>query len=114
MPKYEYACKACGEHIEVTQTFADAPLTECPRCGGPLRKVFSPPSITFKGSGFYRTDNRKRRTEPKTDAAKTDTKADAATPSEGGAKAEPAATSDTPASSPSTESKPKAAEAKTA
>jgi len=52
MPKYEYACKACGERIEVTQTFADPPLTECPNCGGQLRKVFSPPSITFKGSGF--------------------------------------------------------------
>jgi putative FmdB family regulatory protein len=79
MPKYEYACKSCGEHLEVVQSFADAPLTECPACGGPLRKVFSPPGIAFKGSGFYRTDNRKRRQDPKveangakTDAAKTD------------------------------------------
>ena len=68
MPKYEYACKSCGEHIEVVQSFADAPLTECPNCGGQLRKVFSAPGIAFKGSGFYRTDNRKRRTEPKVDA----------------------------------------------
>ena len=74
MPKYEYACKSCGEHLEAVQSFADAPLTECPACGGPLRKVFSPPGIAFKGSGFYRTDNRKRRQEPKVEAngAKTD------------------------------------------
>jgi putative FmdB family regulatory protein len=65
MPKYEYACKSCGEHIEVVQSFSDAPLTECPSCGGPLRKVFGAPGISFKGSGFYRTDNRKRRSEPK-------------------------------------------------
>lgn len=109
MPKYEYACRSCGEHLEVTQSFADAPLAECPACSGPLRKVFSPPSITFKGSGFYRTDNRKRRTEPKTDAAKTDAKADSTTD----AKAEPAKTESAPASAPAAE-KPKAAEAKTA
>jgi putative FmdB family regulatory protein len=75
MPKYEYACKSCGEHLEVVQTFADAALTECPACAGQLRKVFSPPSIAFKGSGFYRTDNRKRRQDPSSEKA--DAKADA-------------------------------------
>ena len=58
MPTYEYACKSCGEHIEVAQSFKDAPLTECPNCGGPLRKVFGSIGISFKGSGFYRTDSR--------------------------------------------------------
>ena len=58
MPAYEYACKACGEHIEVVQSFKDGPLTRCPACGGQLRKVFGSIGITFKGSGFYRTDNR--------------------------------------------------------
>jgi putative FmdB family regulatory protein len=58
MPTYEYACKTCGEHLEIVQSFKDKPLTECPACGGPLRKVFGNIGITFKGSGFYRTDNR--------------------------------------------------------
>ena len=58
MPTYEYACKSCGEHLEVVQSFKDEPLTECPNCGGPLRKVFGSIGITFKGSGFYRTDSR--------------------------------------------------------
>ena len=59
MPTYEYRCKECGEHLEVVQAFTDDPLTECPACGGPLRKVFDNIGITFKGSGFYKTDSRK-------------------------------------------------------
>lgn len=58
MPTYEYACKSCGEHIEVVQSFSDDPLTDCPSCGGPLRKVFGTPGIVLKGSGFYKTDSR--------------------------------------------------------
>ena len=58
MPTYQYACTACSEQFEVVQKFTDASLTECPSCKGRLRKVFSPVGIVFKGSGFYRTDNR--------------------------------------------------------
>lgn len=58
MPTYEYRCRDCGEHLEVVQSFRDDPLTECPNCGGSLRKVFSAIGITFKGSGFYKTDSR--------------------------------------------------------
>ena len=59
MPTYEYRCKDCGEHLEVVQSFSDDALTECPVCGGNLRKVFGNIGITFKGSGFYKTDSRK-------------------------------------------------------
>ena len=58
MPTYEYACKSCGEHLEVVQSFKDDALTTCPACGGPLRKVFGSIGISFKGSGFYKTDSR--------------------------------------------------------
>lgn len=58
MPTYQYACTACGEGLEVVQRFTDDPLTTCPQCQGQLRKVFSAVGIVFKGSGFYRTDNR--------------------------------------------------------
>jgi putative FmdB family regulatory protein len=58
MPTYEYACTTCDEHVEVVQSFKDEPLTECPACGGPLRKVFAPIGVVFKGSGFYKTDSR--------------------------------------------------------
>ena len=58
MPTYEYRCKDCGNHLEVVQSFKDEPLTECPSCKGALRKVFGSIGITFKGSGFYKTDSR--------------------------------------------------------
>ena len=61
MPTYEYACRSCGTHVEVYQRFSDPPLTECGVCGGPLRKVFHPAGILFKGSGFYATDSRRGR-----------------------------------------------------
>ena len=60
MPTYEYRCTNCEEHLEVVQSFSDEPLTKCPNCGKKtLRKVFSPVGIVFKGSGFYKTDNRR-------------------------------------------------------
>ncbi len=58
MPTYEYQCKSCGEHHDVVQRFGDDPLTQCPSCGGPLRKVFGAVGVVFKGSGFYKTDSR--------------------------------------------------------
>ena len=58
MPTYEYACRECGRHLEVVQSFTDEPLTVCPSCDGPLRKVFGSIGIAFKGSGFYKTDSR--------------------------------------------------------
>ena len=58
MPTYEYACNACGQHLEVVQSFTDDSLTECPNCGGSLRKVFGNIGIVLKGSGFYKTDSR--------------------------------------------------------
>lgn len=58
MPTYEYACTSCGRHLEAVQKFSDDPLTTCPHCGGPLRKVFGSIGIVLKGSGFYRNDSR--------------------------------------------------------
>lgn len=58
MPTYPYACTACDHRFEQVQAFSDPSLTECPVCGGRLRKVFSSVGIVFKGSGFYRNDAR--------------------------------------------------------
>ena len=79
MPTYEYECKSCGVHHDVVQKFGDDPLTECPTCGGPLRKVFGAVGVVFKGSGFYKTDSRAAATKSgKSDRAdkaeKSDTK----------------------------------------
>ena len=58
MPTYQYACTACDERLEAVQSFSAAPLTQCPACGGRLRKVFSAVGVVFKGSGFYKNDSR--------------------------------------------------------
>jgi putative FmdB family regulatory protein len=73
MPTYEYACKSCGEHLEVVQSFKDEPLTTCPNCGGNLRKVFGSIGIAFKGSGFYKTDSRSASKSGKKEPAKAST-----------------------------------------
>lgn len=58
MPTYAYACKQCGHRFDAVQSFADPTLTECPECGGELRKEYGSIGVTFNGSGFYRTDSR--------------------------------------------------------
>lgn len=58
MPTYAYTCTACGHSFDIHQSFADDALTVCPECSGRLRKIFSTVGVTFKGSGFYRTDSR--------------------------------------------------------
>ena len=86
MPTYAYACKQCGHRFDAVQSFADPTLTECPECGGPLRKEYGSIGVTFNGSGFYRTDSRA--------GAKS-----SGSGSSGGADASGGASSSTPASS---------------
>ena len=70
MPIYEYKCEECGLRFEVRQGFDDEPVTECPHegCHGAVHRVFSPPTIIFKGSGFYVNDygrgNKKKSSGP--------------------------------------------------
>ena len=58
MPTYSYRCTECGTAFDIQQAFTDDSLTECPNCGGKLRKLFSAVGVSFTGSGFYRTDSR--------------------------------------------------------
>ena len=70
MPTYEYRCRNCGHTFDVVQAMSDEALTVCPVCGGELRKVFAPPAISFKGSGFYQTDYRSESYKAKAKADK--------------------------------------------
>ena len=56
MPLYEYQCDKCAHRFEVIQKYSDAPISICPKCGGPVMKLLSSPAIQFKGSGWYITD----------------------------------------------------------
>jgi putative FmdB family regulatory protein len=73
VPTYQYACtNPEGKHeFEVVQSFTDAPVSECPECGSPVRKVYGSVGVVFKGSGFYRTDSRKSASASESSAAST-------------------------------------------
>ena len=58
MPTYSYKCTECGTAFDIQQAFTDNTLTECPNCGGKLRKIFTAVGVSFTGSGFYRNDSR--------------------------------------------------------
>ena len=60
MPLYEYECDDCGHRFERIRKFSDPPLTTCPECAGPVRKLLSSPAIQFKGTGWYVTDYARR------------------------------------------------------
>jgi putative FmdB family regulatory protein len=76
MPTYEYVCRNCGHMFEIVQSMSDAPLTICDVCGGELRKVFTAPSISFKGSGFYATDSRSKGGKHSEDTSSSSEKSD--------------------------------------
>jgi predicted nucleic acid-binding Zn ribbon protein len=80
MPTYVYKFVDTGETIEVQQGFHDDNLTEIahPDSGEllPVKKVFTPVGVTFKGSGFFKTDNRGKKS-----AASTSASTDASSPS---------------------------------
>jgi putative FmdB family regulatory protein len=61
MPLYEYQCDECGIRFERRQRMTDDAITECPECGGSVHRLYFPVGIVFKGSGFYVTDNRSRK-----------------------------------------------------
>ena len=74
MPTYQYSCTECGHFLEAVQKFTDDALTDCPECGGRLRKVFNAVGVVFKGSGFYRTDSRGSSSSSDTSTSTTATK----------------------------------------
>jgi putative FmdB family regulatory protein len=55
---YEYECPGDGEIVEIERAVSEPEIDyACGLCGAKLRRVWSAPVITFKGSGFYSTDN---------------------------------------------------------
>ena len=62
MPTYVYKFTETGETIEIQQAFTDDALTEARHPGDgtmrPVKKVFQPVGVTFKGGGFYKNDSK--------------------------------------------------------
>ncbi len=114
MPTYEYVCTDCGSDLEAVQSFSAPSLTDCPTCGGKLRKRFGAVGVVFKGSGFYRNDSRsdgrngsgERKSDSGDTAGKaekssesSDSKVKAETKSEGSAKSSESKSSESKSSS---------------
>ena len=70
MPLYTYRCNENDHEFQARQRMMDDPLTECPICGGPVRRVVSSVGVVFKGSGFYVTDNRSSKVNGKSSKPK--------------------------------------------
>jgi putative FmdB family regulatory protein len=73
MPIYEYRCEQ-GHIFEVMQRMSDDPVATCETCEAPVQRVFRPPAVHFKGSGFYNTDygTRKRAREKSESSSSSD------------------------------------------
>jgi putative FmdB family regulatory protein len=59
MPIYEYqtqnaaeACEYCSKGFEQLQKVSDPPIEKCPKCGAPVDKLISAPSVGRSRSGL--------------------------------------------------------------
>lgn len=57
MPTYEYKCTDCGARTQRAFRIGEQPaVVDCRSCYQSAKRIYSPVGVTFKGSGFYRTD----------------------------------------------------------
>ena len=69
MPIYEYQCNTCNNKFEFLQKINDDLLTECPECNQhTLRKLVSAAAFRLKGSGWYETDFKDKKSQKSDDA----------------------------------------------
>ena len=72
MPTYDYKCSNCGEIYELFQSINDKPIKKCRNCGknSAVRLIGGGSGLIFKGSGFYITDYKNKKTKDSKDAMK--------------------------------------------
>jgi len=59
MPAYSFICRTCGFTFEQHLPYDGSPeAVRCPYGHTDVRRLYSPPTIVFKGTGWYRTDSR--------------------------------------------------------
>ena len=110
MPTYEYRCKSCSHELEVQQSFTDDPLSTCPSCGAEaLRKVFGNIAVTFKGSGFYKTDNRSGSSSSSSSSSSSDGASSSSDSGSSSSSSDSGSKTDSSSSTPSSKTEPAAA-----
>jgi len=66
MPFYRYECENCGTEFRVLHRTddGDEDVVKCPSCGGRKAKRLLPRiGVIYKGSGYYSTDYRSKKTK---------------------------------------------------
>ncbi len=56
MPIHDYVCSNCGHTMEVMHSVHGHGPSNCPKCGGAMKRAFAAPAVHFKGSGWARKD----------------------------------------------------------
>ena len=79
MPIYEYECPACLNVFEIFQRMTEEPLSACPDCSGPVKKLVSVSSFQLKGGGWY-ADGYSSKPGNGSGSATTETKAEKSSP----------------------------------
>jgi len=102
MPTYVYKFIETGETIEIHQAFTDDALTEAkhPTDGTmrPVKKVFQPVGVTFKGGGFYKTDSKGSGSASSTSSGSSSSESSSSSSSDSSSSSTPAAPAAAPAS----------------
>jgi predicted nucleic acid-binding Zn ribbon protein len=102
MPTYVYRFLDRDGTIEVQQAFTEDALTEAvhPEDGRlhPVKKVFTPVGVSFKGNGFYKNDNRGSKSSTSPSPAKSESSTNGSS-SDSSSSSTPAAAAATPTSS---------------
>jgi putative FmdB family regulatory protein len=70
MPAYDFRCTSCSHTFEITRPLGSSEAPDCPACGEPTKRVFTPVGVHFKGSGFYSTDHKAKNPAAKPPEAK--------------------------------------------
>jgi putative FmdB family regulatory protein len=94
VPIYEYQCQACRKRYELQQSFSAENTHTCEKCGrGVAKRILHAPTVVFKGSGFYVTDNKPGRVPAESstdsDSGSSETKSESKTESKSKASKKP-------------------------
>lgn len=52
MPTYDFVCLVCDRTVEMHRAVDATDRPQCEECGNFMNKVYTPPSVHFKGGGW--------------------------------------------------------------
>lgn len=65
MPIYEYECTNCHQQFDLLQKISDEPVRQCTKCSQDTAiRLVSAAGFQLKGSGWYATDFKNKKSEP--------------------------------------------------